>query len=218
MKNRHLFPLIAITFLFVLASCDEQGTEPNTASNDTTVAQTSTPQLRDSSGNAGDYGGFKSQVAWGGHLVQIIGCNDCHTPKKMTPQGPVPDESLLLSGHPSNRPAPDVNRKEMESKGLAVTNDLTAWVGPWGISYAANLTPDGTGIGNWDYPQFERAIREGKFMGSENGRQLLPPMPWQEFSNMTDGELRAIFAYLKSIKPIRNLVPTGEPPVSAQTH
>lgn len=218
MKNRHFFPLIAIISLFVFASCNQQGAEQNTTSNDTTVEESPASQVHDSSGNAGRYGGFKSEVAWGGHLVQIVGCNDCHTPKKMTATGPVPDMSLMLSGHPAKMPAPDVNRKEMESKGLAVTNDLTAWVGPWGISYAANLTPDGTGIGNWDYTQFERAIRQGKFMGSENGRQLLPPMPWQEFSNMTDGELRAIFAYLKSIKPIHNLVPAAEPPASAQTH
>ena len=210
---------MTVPLLCLLSACSQQDDTQNTSANDSSVASNNTTMSAgyDSSA-ANQYGGFKSQVAWGGHLVQIIGCNDCHTPKKMTPQGPVPDMSLMLSGHPSNRPAPDVNRKEMESKGLAVTNDLTAWVGPWGISYAANLTPDGTGIGNWDYPQFERAIREGKFMGSENGRQLLPPMPWQEFSNMTDGELRAIFAYLKSIKPIHNLVPAAQPPVSGPQH
>jgi hypothetical protein len=136
----------------------------------------------------------------------------------MTAMGPVPDMSLMLSGHPAKMPAPNVNRKEMERKGLAVTNDLTAWVGPWGISYAANLTPDGTGLGNWDYAQFERAMKEGKFMGSQNGRQLLPPMPWQDFASLTDGELKAIFAYLKSVKPVHNLVPDAAPPVSAPTH
>ncbi len=216
MKNKFLLPVITMTSMFLFAACNQQSSNQNAAATDTTAAANTTSQAYDSSGN-GQYGGFTSQVAWGGHLVTIGGCNDCHTPKKMTPQGPIPDESLLLSGHPSNRPAPDVNRKEMESKGLAVTNDLTAWVGPWGISYAANLTPDGTGIGNWSYQQFERAVREGKFMGSENGRQLLPPMPWQEIGQMSDGELKAVFAYLKSIKPIHNLVPAAQPPVSA-TH
>ena len=58
-------------------------------------------------------------------------------------------------------PPPDVDRKEVESKGLAVTNDLTAWVGPWGISYAANITSDSTGIGNWSEAQFILCLREG---------------------------------------------------------
>lgn len=216
MKNIFLFPILVISSFFLFVSCNSNA-DQNRSTTDT-VSANSSSQMVDSSRGTDQYGGFKSQVEWGGHLVQIIGCNDCHTPKKMTAMGPVPDMSLMLSGHPAKMPAPDVNRKEMESKGLAVTNDLTAWVGPWGISYAANLTPDGTGIGNWDYAQFERAMKEGKFMGSQNGRQLLPPMPWQEFRTMTDGELRAIFAYLKSVKPVHNLVPDAEPPVSAPTH
>lgn len=159
-----------------------------------------------------EYGGFSSQVQWGEHLVTITGCGDCHTPKKMTPFGPVPDTSLLLSGHPYDVPAPDVNREEVEKKGLATTSDLTVWVGPWGISYSANLTPDQTGIGNWSEEQFIRCIREGKLKGLENSRQLLPPMPWQDLARMTDGELKAVFAYLKSIKPIHNVVPLPVPP------
>ena len=216
MKNKLLFSLLTISSFLLFVSCNSRA-DHNTSATDTVSTNTSSQLAYSSAGNE-QYGGFRSQVAWGGHLVQIIGCNDCHTPKKMTPTGPVPDMSLMLSGHPAKMPAPEVNRKEMERKGLAVTNDLTAWVGPWGISYAANLTPDGTGIGNWEYAQFEKAMREGKFMGSQNGRQLLPPMPWQEFRTMTDGELRAIFAYLKSIKPVHNVVPNAEPPVSAQTH
>jgi len=162
--------------------------------------------------------GFKNQVEYGRHLVTIIGCNDCHTPKKMTAMGPVPDTSLLLSGHPAKIPFPDVNRKEIEAKGLAVTGDLTAWAGPWGISYADNLTPDATGIGSWSKEQFFTAIREGKWKGLKNSRELLPPMPWQEFRNMTDEELSAIFAYLKSIKPVQNIVPPPAPPVSTPHH
>jgi hypothetical protein len=73
-------------------------------------------------------GGYISQEKWGEHLVTIAGCNDCHTPKKMTPHGPDLDSALLLSGHPAQMPPPEVNRKEMEMKGLAVTNTLTSWV------------------------------------------------------------------------------------------
>jgi len=163
-----------------------------------------------------NYGGFENQIKWGEHLVTIMGCGDCHTPKKMTPNGPVDDMSLMLSGHPSNLPDPDVNRKETESKGLATTNDLTVWVGPWGVSYAANLTPDPTGIGNWQESNFITALREGKFKGMTSARPLMPPMPWDFFKNMSDDELKAIFAFLKSIKPIKNIVPDYKPPVTAK--
>ena len=159
-----------------------------------------------------EYGGFKTQVAWGKHLVTIMACGDCHTPKKMTAQGPVDDSTLLLSGHPAKMPAPDVNRKEMEQKGLTVTNTLTAWVGPWGVSYAANLTSDATGTGNWQESNFIVAIRQGKYKGIVDARPLMPPMPWLSYSQMTDDELKAVFAYLKSTKPINNVVPSLEPP------
>lgn len=187
---------ILISCIFLFSQCSDTGKDKN-----------SLPKA--------SYGGFDSQIKWGEHLVTISGCNDCHTPKKMTPQGPVPDESLMLSGHPEKMPAPDVDRKEMESKGLIVTQDLTAWVGPWGISYAANITPDATGIGSWQESNFITALREGKFKGMTSARNLLPPMPWQLFKEMSDDEIKAIFAYLKSIKPVKNIVPQPEPPVSA---
>lgn len=187
---------ILISCIFLFSQCSDTGKDKNS------LPKTS-------------YGGFDSQIKWGEHLVTIGGCNDCHTPKKMTPQGPVPDESLMLSGHPEKMPAPDVDRKEMESKGLIVTQDLTAWVGPWGISFAANITPDATGIGSWQESNFITALREGKFKGMTSARNLLPPMPWQLFKEMSDDEIKAIFAYLKSIKPVKNIVPQPEPPVSA---
>ncbi|MHA6248393.1 c-type cytochrome [Pontibacter sp. CAU 1760] len=160
-------------------------------------------------------GGFESQIKYGEHLVLIAGCHDCHTPKKMTDQGPVLDMSRALSGHPANMPPIEVDRADMERKGLAVTQTLTSWIGPWGISYAANLTSDKTGIGNWQEKNFELALRKGKHKGIESNRMLLPPMPWEMFSHMTDEEVKAIFAYLKSTKPIRNVVPAPKPPVLA---
>jgi mono/diheme cytochrome c family protein len=161
------------------------------------------------------YGGFESQIKWGEHLVIIGGCNDCHTPKKMTARGPVLDTSLWLSGHPAKMPAIDVDRKAMERKGLIVTLDLTEWAGPWGVSYTANLTPDDTGLGAWSEEQFFLALREGKYKGLAGSRPLLPPMPWEMYRNMTDNEIRAVFAYLKSIKPVSNLVPPPKAPASA---
>jgi hypothetical protein len=161
------------------------------------------------------FGGFSSQVEWGEHLVTIGGCNDCHTPKKMTPQGPVDDSALMLSGHPENMPAPDVDRKQMESKGLVVTATFTSWVGPWGVTYAANLTPDSSGTGNWTEEQFLYALRNMTSKGLKGSRPLLPPMAMMPVKHMTDDELKAIFAYLRTIKPVKNHSVQPTPPALA---
>ena len=165
-----------------------------------------------------NFGGYASAEQWGDHIVTVSGCHDCHSPKKMTPTGPEIDSTKLLSGHPSQMPDLAIDRKEMESKGFAATQDLTAWVGPWGISYTANLTSDSSGIGTWTEGQFMYAIRNGKYKGMEDARPLLPPMPWEMYRNFTDDELKAIFAYLKSTKPIHNVVPAPKPPVAAAAH
>ncbi|MES2622214.1 MAG: c-type cytochrome [Bacteroidota bacterium] len=195
-----IYSVVIISVVGILTACNQN-------KGDGTVTETTNAKV--------DYGGFESNVKYGEHLVTICGCNDCHTPKKMGANGMELDSSLLLSGHPSQTPCPDVDRKKMESKGVICTNDLTAWVGPWGVSYTANLTPDPTGIGNWDEATFMTAIRMGKFKGIESGRGLLPPMPWEMIKNMTDKELEAVFAYLKSIPPIRNIVPAPELPALA---
>jgi cytochrome c553 len=88
--------------------------------------------------------------------------------------------------------------------------DLTAWAGPWGVSFAANLTPDPTGMSGWTAEQFIQTMRTGKRMGT--GRALLPPMPWQNIGALTDDDLRALFAYLQSLKPVSNAVPLPSPP------
>jgi hypothetical protein len=161
------------------------------------------------------YSGFDSQVEWGKHLVTIAGCNDCHTPKLMTPQGPMDDTTRILSGHPASMPAPDVDRKQTESKGLVVTQTFTAWVGPWGISYSANLTPDETGLGSWTEDQFIYAIRNSINKGLPGSRPLMPPMSMMPVKHMSDDELKAVFAYLRTIKPINNPSVQPTPPVLA---
>jgi hypothetical protein len=190
--------------IFIFSQCNEGENKSSASPNDTTATVSNNSN-----------GGYESQVKWGEHLVTIGGCNDCHTPKKMTPMGPVDDTSLMLSGHPANMPPPDVDRRAMESKGYAVTQTLTAWVGPWGISYAANLTSDSSGIGDWDEARFILCLREGKWEGLAGSRPLLPPMPWASIRLMTDDELKAVFAYLKATKPIKNMVPVAAAPVSA---
>ncbi len=150
-----------------------------------------------------------SMVKRGAYLVSIMGCNDCHTPKKMGPQGPVFDEERTLSGHPAEMPVAPYEAGTAKNW-ILFNQMLTNYVGPWGISFSANLTPDSTGIGSWTEAQFLKAIREGKYKGLDNSRPLLPPMPWQEYRNATDEDLKAVFAYLKSLKPIRNVVPAAK--------
>ena len=154
----------------------------------------------------------QTPVERGHYLVSTNGCPDCHSPKVMTAQGPEPDTTRLLSGHPSDlKVGPYPGGILGPSKwGAAASPMFTAWAGPWGISFTANLTPDSTGLGNWTPEMFIQAIRTGKHAGV--GRPILPPMPWPQYRNFTDEDLRAIFAYLQSLKPVHNVVPQPVPP------
>lgn len=151
-------------------------------------------------------------IKQGQHLVTIMGCNDCHSPKKMGASGPEVIPDLLLSGYPSDRPVVKFDSKLIKEGFPMLYPDLTAAAGPWGISFAGNLTPDDTGIGNWTEEQFKKAITEGKFKGLDGSRTLLPPMPWQNLKSLTNDEIHAIFMYLKSIKPVKNIVPSPVTP------
>lgn len=156
-----------------------------------------------------------SEVQRGGYLVLLGGCNDCHTSKKMTPHGPVLDESLILAGYHAEGKLPEIPQQSLgftPDKWMTIANQsLTAWAGPWGVSFTANLTPDmETGLGSWTADMFVKAIRTGKHMGE--GRPILPPMPVEAMAQFKEEDLRAIFAYLKSIKPVHNAVPDPMPP------
>ncbi len=141
----------------------------------------------------------------GKYIVSIAGCHDCHTPLKMGPNGPEPDMSRALSGHPESEKI-DKSPTLPEPWMGVMSRTGTAWSGPWGISYTANLTPDrNVGLGIWTEDMFMRAIREGKHMGTS--RPILPPMPWQVYRNMTDDDLKSVFAYLQTLTPVANRVP-----------
>lgn len=150
-------------------------------------------------------------VARGEYLVTTIGCADCHSAKIMTANGPAVDPATNLAGHVDGDLSELVNQDALANWYL-FSPSLTAAVGPWGISYSANITSDDSGIGMWTEEQFFRAMREGQYKGLEGTRKLLPPMPWQNFANMTDDDLKAIFAYLKSTPPVRNVIPLATPP------
>lgn len=154
-----------------------------------------------------------SQVERGKYLTMAAGCGDCHTPKSLTPTGPVPDSKRLLSGFPANVKLPEVPKGILGPTqwGAMASNDFTAWAGAWGISFSYNLTPHpATGIGNWTESLFIQSLRTGKFMGTS--REMLPPMPWQQIGRMTDDDLKAFFAYLKSLPAVDNPIPAPIPP------
>jgi hypothetical protein len=145
-------------------------------------------------------------VQRGEYLVTVGGCNDCHTPFKPGPNGAEPDMTRMLSGHPESLqmpPSPAAQGPWLVS--AAATN--TAWSGPWGVSFCANLTPDPeTGIlRDFTEQQFIQTMRTGKHQGQ--GRAILPPMPWFNYGKMTDEDLKAVWAYLRQIPPIKNKVP-----------
>jgi len=141
----------------------------------------------------------------GEYIVTIGSCNDCHTPWKMGPKGPEPDFTRRLSGHPADMVMPTAPKPTGPWLWAgAATN--TAFAGPWGVSYAINLTPDdASGLGKWTEAMFVEAMRSGKHAGV--GRPILPPMPWPALAAMNDADLKAVFAYLRSIKPIKNMAP-----------
>ena len=156
-----------------------------------------------------------ARVARGEYLVGAMGCHDCHTPWKPGPRGPEPDMSRALTGHPADVKVPDPP-KLPDPWIWTATATNTAFAGPWGVSFTANLTPDPeTGLGNWTEQMFITAIRTGRHEGK--GRPILPPMPWPMLRNLNDDDLRGIFAYLQSLKPVRNRVPAPiDPPESGR--
>jgi mono/diheme cytochrome c family protein len=122
--------------------------------------------------------GTANKLERGKYLVAITGCNDCHTPGTLFG---APDTTRLLSG-----------------------SEL-GWQGPWGVTYARNLTPDEeTGIGKWSEADIVNTIRTGQ---RPDKTPLLPPMPWTDFANFSDDDAYAVAAYLKSIPPVKHKVP-----------
>lgn len=156
-------------------------------------------------------------VKRGEYLVTIMGCNDCHSPKRMGPNGPELIPELMLSGYPSTLVTPPLAEGATKNGWVSLWADLTTAVGPWGQTYAANITSDSTGIGVWSEDQFKKALKEGKFKGMDGTRPIMPTMPWQNYKNIADEDVKAIFAYLKSTKPVKNVVPEAKlnPPPKA---
>lgn len=158
------------------------------------------------------------QLKRGGFLVGIGACNDCHTPMKFDPSlgMPVPQMDRMLSGHPAGAPDPEAQPGKTDQAVIGPT--FTSFKLPFGTVYAANLTPDNeTGLGLWSEEEFVRALRTGKHRGAASGRPIMPPMPWMNVqANFSEDDLRAVYAYLRAIPPIKNAVP--EPNVPPQVY
>jgi len=196
MKKNNFITLVLAVFCFSIAVISCTNSNQKAGESETAVKTASTEDI----------------VKRGEYLVTIMGCNDCHSPKKMGPNGPEIIPELMLSGYPADRPIVKFDNPKLKEGFGMFYPDLTAAAGPWGVSFAGNLTPDQSGIGSWTEEQFKTAMTKGKFKGIEGSRTLLPPMPWYNFTELKDEDAKAIFAYLKSIKPVRNVVPAPIPP------
>jgi mono/diheme cytochrome c family protein len=157
-----------------------------------------------------------ARVERGRFLVTMGACNDCHTPMKMGQAGPEPDMTRMLSGHPEALAMPPAPVLPPGPWMAVVSATMTAWSGPWGTSFTANLTPDAeTGLGRWTERNFVDTVRNGRHLGQ--GRPILPPMPIPVLQTLGDEDLGAIFAYLRTIPAVRNRVPSPLPPPAEKT-
>jgi len=154
----------------------------------------------------------KAMIDRGAYLVSFASCNDCHTPMKLDPvtHAPGPDMDRMLSGHPEG--AKDPTGKLGETDMAIIGGTFTAFLQPFGTVYVANITPDReTGLGTWTEAMFIQSMRTGRHLGGQ-GRPILPPMPWYGLATLTDADLKAIFAYLRTVPPVHNAVPDNKVP------
>ena len=153
----------------------------------------------------------RARVERGKYIVNSFGCTDCHTPLVLGPNGPERDLSMLFAGHPEKLELPPAPTLPEGPWNVTVAATMTAWSGPWGTSFTANLTPDDeTGLGTWTETEFVETVRSGRHLG--RGRQILPPMPIDQLANMTDEDLGSVYAYLQSVPAVSNRVPQPLPP------
>ena len=205
MNHASLTLTLTLTIAALTAACTSREAAEREAASVSTATYGDAP--------AGDHAAL---VARGEALVDRGLCNDCHTPVQMGPAGPEPDRARKLSGHPDSLVMPPAPALPAGGPWVAVASaTMTAWNGPWGTSFTANLTPDDeTGLGTWTTADFIAAIRTGRHMGK--GRPILPPMPVGPIAeSYTDEELTAMFAYLQSLPAVKNRVPQPIEPAPA---
>jgi len=125
----------------------------------------------------------EAEIARGRYLVTIAGCSDCHTPGALLG---APDMKRYLGG---------------SNVGFSIPGQ--------GVFVGQNLTPDKeTGLGDWTAEQIATAIRKGK---RPDGSELSGAMPSAELSHLTDADVSAVVAFLRSLPPVRNKVADYKP-------
>lgn len=179
----------ALLCFLLINACNDQATE-NTETTPTTSSA-------------------EDNIKEGQRLVAALDCEICHSPKRMGPKGPEIIAELRFGGHQAGTQLPPYDEKTVKAGWALFAPDFTSIIGPWGQSYAANISSDSTGIGMWTEEQFKKVLREGKYKGLDNTRPILPPMPWEAYKNLTDEEISKVFAFLKSTSPVKNVVPTA---------
>lgn len=114
-----------------------------------------------------------AEVRHGWYLVRIAGCEDCHT--AVMPNGQRNPAMMFAGG--------------------------MRFSGPFGVAVSLNITPSPEGIGSMTEAQFARTLRTGRVDGT--GRKLSPIMPFDNFKNLKASDIRAIYAYLRTVPPVR---------------
>ncbi len=189
MRKPVLLVAITVIAIFLINSCNNQPAEQK----ETAAAPSAEDKLKE-----------------GERLVATLDCEICHSPKRMGPKGPEVISELRFGGHQAGTVLPPYDEKTVKAGWALFAPDFTTIIGPWGQSYAGNISSDSTGIGMWTEEQFKKVLREGKFKGLDNTRPILPPMPWEAYKNLTDEEISKIFAFLKASKPVKNVVPEAK--------
>lgn len=208
-KSDLIFTTLIIAAAIILTSVLATATVGATTTEPAPAAAGQVSQTGDRVAQTGD------RVIRGKYLVDIMGCHDCHTPWKMGPQGPEMDMTRALSGHPESMAMPPAPALPPGPWMGAVGATMTAWAGPWGVSFTRNLTPDKeTGLGDWTLEQFIATMKTGRDRGK--GRALLPPMPYFNLAKLSDEDIASVFAYLQSLPPMKNRVPQPIDPPDAR--
>lgn len=149
---------------------------------------------------------FDDPIKQGEYLTKIAGCEICHTPYKS-------EYNDLPNLAPEDIQVLSINEHDALDTDRLLAGGRVFDLGPLGFVMSRNLTPDPeTGLGEWTDEEIKTAIRTGV---SRDGRQLFPLMPYRVYNQMAEADLDAIVAYLRSLKPIENLIPVtdfGLPP------
>lgn len=143
---------------------------------------------------------MRLRIRWGAFALVLMAC--AAGAESRLERGRYLMNSIVACGNCHTPQGPDGPVKGMELAGGMKIEDK-----PF-TAVASNITPDReTGIGKWTDAQIIAAIREGR---RPDGSIIGPPMPIGLYRGMADEDVKAIVAYLRSVKPVRNKVAASE--------